>query len=272
MIRLWNKVRDWVLLLVLLLISISVLLSVNDPMVRGLRARALETTSSVEGWFSWLGNYYRAADENEALRNENHRLSSDLARAREASAVNDELREMLNLPLVEEYDVVAATIIYKDITRERNFMTIDIGSEHGISENMAVIDTRGILGKTVDVGARVSRVMTYLNGDFSIPVKISGSNSDGILRWDGDAFDRLAVDFVPLSQEINVSDMIVTSGYSGIFQPGLPVGVITQFSERPGLITWEISVRPFARLDNAQYVFVIRSVPIPDIMTSESVQ
>ena len=95
MIRLWDKIRDWVLLLVLLSISISILLSVNDPMVRGLRARALETTGSVEEWFTWLGNYFRAAEENEALRDQNHRLSSELARAREATTMNTQLRQLL---------------------------------------------------------------------------------------------------------------------------------------------------------------------------------
>jgi rod shape-determining protein MreC len=270
MIRLWNKVRDWVLLVVLLLISTSILLSANDPMVRGLRARALETTSSVEGWFTWLGNYFRAADENEALRTENHRLSSELARAREATAVNEELRKMLDLPLTEQYDVVAATIISKDITRERNFMRLDVGTEHGIAENMAVLDTRGVIGKIVDVGARVSRVMTYLNSDFSIPVRISESNSDGIIRWDGERFDRLIVDVVPLSQELNAQDIVVTSGYSEIFPPGLPIGQITDYSERPGLIYWEIFVEPFARLDNARHVFVITSQPKPETMNPES--
>ena len=269
MIRLWDKIRDWVLLLVLLFISVSILLSVNDPMVRGLRARALETTSSVESWFTWLGNYFRAAEENEALRDENHRLSSELARAREATAVNAELRLLLGLRASLDVDVVPATIISKDITNERNFMGIDVGSEDGIRENMAVVDARGILGKTVLVGKRFSKVMTYLNSDFSIPVKLSGSNSDGIIRWDGERFDRLIVDLVPISQEVEDGEMVVTSGYSGIFQPGYPIGEITNRVELPGKITWQIHVRPFATLDDATHVFVIRTIPDPERMNMD---
>jgi len=270
MIRLWDKIRDWVLLLVLLAVSVSIMLSVNEPMVRGLRARALESTSSVEGWFTWLGNYFRAAEENEALRDENHRLSSELARAREASAVNAELRRMLGLKDSLDVDVIPATIISKDITNERNFMNIDIGSEDGILENMAVVDARGVIGKTVLVGKRFSKVMTYLNSDFSLPVKLSGSSSDGIIRWDGEKFDRLIVDLVPKSQEVEDGEMVVTSGYSGIFQPGYPVGEITNHVELPGTITWQIHVRPFARLDNASHVFVIQSVPDPERMGIDS--
>jgi len=270
MIRLWDRIRDWVLLATLLLVSFSVLLSANDPMVRGLRARALETTSSVEGWFTWLGNFLRAADENDALRTENHRLSSELARAREAAAVNDELRALLGLRDSLSYSVVPARIISKDITQERNFMTIDAGSDDGIMENMAVVDARGVIGKTVLVEDGNSRIMTYLNSDFTIPVKLSASGSDGMLRWDGERFDRLLVDLVPRSEDIIDGEMIVTSGYSGIFQPGYPIGEITEHRELPGAITWQIFVRPFARLDEVSHVFVVSTLPQPERMTEDS--
>jgi rod shape-determining protein MreC len=270
MIRLWDKIRDWVLLLTLLFLSVSVLLSVNDPMVRGFRARALETTGSVEGWFTWLGNYFRAADENESLRSENHRLSSELARAREATAVNEQLRAMLGLRDSMNVDIVSARIISKDITHERNFMVLDVGTADGIRENMAVVDARGILGKTVLVEENYVKVMTYLNSEFTIPVKLSASNSDGIIRWDGEQYDRLIVDLVPKSQEIEDGEFVVTSGYSGIFQPGYPVGEITEHIELPGMITWQIFVRPFARLDNASHAFVIRTIPQPETLLSDS--
>lgn len=270
MIRLWDKIRDWIFLFVLLAMSVSVLLSVNEPMVRGLRARALETTSSVEGRFTWLANFFRAAEENESLRNENHRLSSELARAREAIAINEELRQLLGLRDSLDVDVISARIVSKDITRERNFMVLDVGTADGISENMAVVDARGLLGKTVLVEEFYSKVMTYLNSEFTIPVKLSGSNSDGVIRWDGEYFDRLVVDLVPRSQEIEDGEMIVTSGFSGIFQPGFPIGEITGYTEIPGMITWQIYVRPFARLDDATHVFVIRTIPEPERMNTDS--
>lgn len=264
MIRLWDKIRDWVLLFSLLLISLIVLLSVNEPMMRGLRARALESTGSVESWFTWLGSYIRAVEENEALREENHRLSSEVARAREARSQNAQLRSLLELRDSLGAEALPARIISKDLTRERNFLVLDVGSNDGIEEGMAVVDPRGILGKTVLVGRKYSKVMTYLNSDFHIPVKILSSESDGLLRWDGERYDRLLLELVVRSQEVKRGEVVVTSGYSGVFQKGYPIGEIDSVFVKPGMITWQIFVRPYARLDNATHVFVIRSIPDPE--------
>jgi len=270
MIRLWDKIRDWVLLFSLLLISLIFLLSANEPMVRGLRARALETTGSVESWFTWLGSYMRAVEENQALREENHRLSSEVARAREDRQTNVQLRELLALQDSLSTDAIPARIISKDITRERNHLVLDVGSDDGIQEGMAVVDPRGILGKIVLVGRRYSKVMTYLNADFYIPVKILTSDSDGLLHWSGERYDRLLLELVVRSQDVNPGELVVTSGYSGVFQPGYPIGEIDSVFVNPGMITWQIFVRPFARLDNATHVFVIRSIPDPERIFPES--
>jgi len=269
-IRLWDKIRDWVLLFSLLIISLIFLLSVNEPMMLGLRARSLEATGQVESWFSWLGSYVRAIDENQALREENHRLSSEVARAREARLQNDELREMLGLKDSLAGNPLPARIISKDITRERNFLVLDVGSDDGVEENMAVVDPRGILGKTVLVGRNYARVMTYLNAEFYIPVKIQESESDGMMHWDGEHHDRLLLELVVRSQEVHSGELVVTSGFSGIFQPGYPIGEIDSVFVNPGQITWQIFVRPYARLDNATHAFVILSKPDPDRIAPDS--
>ncbi|GMQ81194.1 MAG: rod shape-determining protein MreC [Rhodothermia bacterium] len=263
MIRLWDKIRDWVLLFSLLLISLIVLLSANEPMMRGLRARALETTGSIESRFTWLGSYIRAVEENQALREENHRLSSEVARAREARSQYTQLRNLLGLKDSLGAEALPARIISKDLTRERNFLVLNVGSNDGVQEGMAVVDSRGILGKTVLVGRKYSKVMTYLNSDFRIPIKILSSDSDGLLRWDGERYDRLLLELVVRSQEVERGEVVVTSGYSGVFQKGYPIGEIDSVFVNPGMITWQIFVRPYARLDNATHVFVILAIPDP---------
>jgi len=270
MIRLWDKIKDWALLFGLLSISIVVLLSANEPMLTGLRARAIETTGTVETWFAWLGNYVRAIEDNQTLREENFHLSSELARAREAQLENDQLRELLSLKDSSEFSLLPAQIVSKDITRERNFLLINVGSEDGVGTGMAVVDPRGIIGKTVLVGRRYTRVMSYLNSEFFTPVKIMPSESDGLIRWDGERHDRLLLEHIVRSQEVIPGQKVITSGYSGIFQPGFLIGEIDSVFVRPGMTTWQIYVRPLARLDDASHVFVIRSRPDPDRMQADS--
>ena len=270
MIRLWNKIRDWALLFGLLFISTVVLLSVNEPMLTGLRARALETTGSVETWFAWMGNYVRAIEENQTLREENFQLSSELALAREAQTENDRLRNLLAFGKSSEFSLIPAQIVSKDVTRERNYLVIDVGSDDGVEEGMAVVEPRGILGKTVLVGRRFTRVMSYLNSEFFTPVKILPSESDGLIRWDGERHDRLLLEHVVRSQEVIPGQIVVTSGYSGVFQPGFLIGKIDSVFVRPGMTTWQIYVTPLARLDDATHAFVILSRPDPERMEVDS--
>ena len=86
--RLWDRLRDWVVVGVLLLVSLVVLLNKNEPVVRQFRAFALDGTARIESMLSWAGTFVRAASENEALRATNIELASELAQRREAEIEN----------------------------------------------------------------------------------------------------------------------------------------------------------------------------------------
>lgn len=259
--RLWERIRDWVLLGVLVISSLVIMLTANEPMLRGLRARSLEATASVESLFAGLGRYFRALDENELLRNQNIELSNEVALMRSAQAENSRLEAMLGLADTLAFQVKAARVTAKDITSERNFITIDLGSDDGIEENMAVIDPSGIVGKVVLVSDAYSRVMTYLNTEFFVPAHVLPALTDGSLRWDGGRFNRLLLEHVVRSARVSVGDLVVTSGYSTVFQRGYPIGLVDTLYAEPGTSTWTIHVRPNARLDNLSHVFVVTEMP-----------
>jgi rod shape-determining protein MreC len=263
MIRLWNRIRDWAILGGLIFMSLIFLLSANEPMLRGLRARALEATGSVESNFAWVSDYVSALKENRALRLENQELGSQVALSRDAIARSRVLEQLLGLRDSLEYDVMPAQIISKDITRERNTILLNVGSNDGIKEDMAVIDPRGILGFIDLVGSDYSQAITYLNTAFETPAVIQETGSDGLLGWDGKSHSRLLLEHVERFQRVSPGQHVVTSGYSGIFQPGYPIGVIDSVFVLPGMTTWQIYVRPSARIDNAAHVFVVRDIPDP---------
>ncbi|NNE69734.1 MAG: rod shape-determining protein MreC [Rhodothermales bacterium] len=261
MIRLWERFGDWFLLIALVLVSLMVLLTVNTPMVRGLRARSLEMSSRVEDRLAAAGRYLGALQENERLREENIRLSSELALRREAALENERLRGLLGIPDSLVGRRVAARVVSKDITRQRNSLVISVGSEHGIAENMAVVDPRGIVGVVDLVGPRHSVVRSFLDPGFMMPVKIEPHLSDGILERSQDRPDRLEVLHVPTTDPIATGQRVVSSGYSGIFRRGLAVGVIDSVSVSEDGLFWEIRVDPATPLSTLQHVFVLTDQP-----------
>ncbi len=267
--RLWDRIRDWVILGVLLAASLLTLLTQNQPLLRGLRAGALETTAVLEARFAWVGGYFRALRENEVLREENIILSSQVARSREAILENERLRRLIGYQDTTQFKLKAARIVNKDVTLQKNFLTLNVGAADSVEVDMAVIDERGVIGKIILVSEHYSRVMPYLNTDLRIPSKIQPLQAFGIVRWEGGAADRLRIDHVVKTEPVESGQLVVTSGYSGVFPPGLPVGVVDSVSSRTGRNELTIFLTPAATLSSAEHAFVVLSKPDPERLNLE---
>jgi rod shape-determining protein MreC len=256
-VNLWDRIRDWVVLLALLLVSLVFMLSFNEPAVRSFRATALEITARIEDGFAWAGGYFRALDENNRLRQENIQLSSELARLRQAEIENDRLTRLLSLRDSSVYDLLAVRIISKDLRREHQYFTIDAGATEGIEPDMAVIDERGVLGKVVLVSDNFARVMSYLNIDFRTPARIQRLGADGIVRWEGERQDRLLMEYVMKTVPVRKGDYAVTSGFSAIFPSGYPIGRVDSVIAQQGQSELLLYLSPFAPLYDAEHAFVV---------------
>jgi len=268
--RLWEQVRDWVLLTVLLSLSLYVMFTQNDPLVRAVRAEAMSMTARVEGTFAWAGRYFRALEENSELRQQNIELSSEVVRSREARIQNAHLRRMLNLRDSLGYSLRAARVIAKDITRQHNLLTLDVGSADSVDVGMPVVNEDGIIGKVVLVSTRYARVMPYLNTDFRVPAKVLPIEAEGIVRWEGRKPDRLLMEHVIKTEPVQPGQLVVTSGHSGIFPPGRAIGRIDSVARQPGRNELQMYLSPAAPMNEVEHAFVILRRPPPEQVALES--
>lgn len=261
MTRIWDRIRDWVVLFVLLVASIGVMLAQNEPIVRTLRATALDTTAWVESQFAWAGGFFRALDENRFLREENIQLASEVARSREAMYENERLRSMIAFVDSSEYDLLPARIVSKDLTRQQNFLTLDVGRRDGVEEGMAVVDERGVIGRVELVSENYARVMPYLNVDFRIPARVQEIRSEGIVRWEGNRYDHILMEHVVKTDPVEPGHLVIVSGYSTTFPEGYPIGVVDSVAVRTGRNERYVYIRPAAPLDKTSFAFVILQQP-----------
>lgn len=259
-----NQFGDWALLVALLLASILMMFTQNQPLVRSLQAQALEITARVESSLSWMGRYVRVLEENDELRRKNIQLSSEVARTREARMRNQELERLLNLKDSTEAPLLSARIVSKDIFQQDNYLTLDVGRTDGISEGMPVIHESGIVGTVVLVSDRYSRVMPYLNTDFRVPGVILPLHTEGIVRWDGERLDRLRLDHIVKTEPVEAGQLVVTSGHSDIFSAGRHIGTVDSVAAQPGRSELEIFLTPAVSLPEIGHVFVILRAPDPE--------
>ncbi|PSR00538.1 MAG: rod shape-determining protein MreC [Bacteroidetes bacterium QS_9_68_14] len=180
MTSLWDLLKDWVLVAVLVTVSLAVMFAQNQTLVRGMRAGALEASARIEGTFAWVGNYLRALDTNQRLRAENIALAAEVARSREARAENTRLQSMLDLRDTTRFRVEPARIISKELSGQQNRFTINAGGRDSVEAGMPVIDERGaVLGRVALVSPSYSRVTPYLNADFRVAGKVQSLGAEG---------------------------------------------------------------------------------------------
>jgi len=268
--KLWEQLRDWVLLAVLLLVSVATLLTQNQPLARSLRATLIETTARVESGFSWMGRYMRALEENDELRRENIELSSEVARSREVRLRNRELEALLSLRDSSDARLVPARVVTKDIFQQENFLTLDAGRADGVAEGMPVLHEDGIVGTVVLVSEHYARVLPFLNTDFRVPASIDPLGAEGIVRWDGERLDRLVMDHVVKTEPVETGQRIVTSGHSGVFPPGRGIGTVDSIATRPGRNELRVYLRPSVPLNEIRYAFIVLTTPDPERVTLEN--
>lgn len=270
--RLWDRIRDWVVLSMLLVTSVVCMMTQNQPLLRGLRGSALELTSWTEARFAWVGHFFRALDDNEQLQTENIAYSSELARSREARLENERLRRLLAFKETQTYPMVAARIIGKDIFKEQNFLTLDVGRDDGVETGMAVVDDQGILGKIAFVSTHYSRVMPYLHTSFRVPARVQPSQATGIIRWPGTRRDILLLEHIVKTEHVERGQLVVTSGYSDVFPAGYPIGTVDSVAVRRGENQLEIHVTPATTLSTADHAFVILHRPDAERLELEALR
>jgi rod shape-determining protein MreC len=112
----------------------------------------------------------------------------------------------------------------------------------------AVINGDGLVGRTVDAGASVARVLLLNDLNSRIPVLVGPAGVRALASGDNSA--ELRLDFLPDGAQVYPGDEVYTSGSDGVFPRGLHVGVVTG---SPGAF----KVRPHAELSSLDVVSVL---------------
>ena len=71
------------------------------------------------------------------------------------------------------------------------------------------------------------------------------------------SIDRLELPHIPNNADIQVGDLLVSSGLGGRFPPGYPVAEVTEVEQDAGRAFSHVMARPRARLDRSRDVWVV---------------
>ena len=148
---------------------------------------------------------------------------------------------LLDLRHRSKLQTVAAEIIGSGATPDFRTVTVDKGSAEGLQVDMAVLAPAGVVGRVVVPSARAAKVQLLIDRNAAAGAIVERSRAQGIVVGVGD--ERLRMDYVSEIADIEVGDMIVTSGIDGIFPKGFVIGRVEAI-EKSGTAYKEILVKP----------------------------
>ena len=133
---------------------------------------------------------------------------------------------------------------------------VDKGLAAGVTVGQAVIDEGGLFGQVVEVSEFFSRVLLVTDSTHAVPVQVNRNGVRSIAAGTGQ-LDRLELEHVPITADIKIGDLLVSSGLGGRFPPGYPVGEVVRVEIDPARVYAEVVAQPLAALDRSRHVLLI---------------
>ena len=205
-------------------------------------------------------SYFNLRETNEDLNRRNAFLEKEVINLREKLqryAESEFADTLVTDDSADHFDFIVAHVINNSISRPYNYITLDKGSKDGVKPELGVIDQNGVVGIVSAVGPRSARVISLLNPNLRLSCKIKNSEHFGSLVWGGNDPTTALLEELPRHTVYSPGDTIVTSGYSAVFPPGLPVGVVLDdgLNHNENFFTLKVKLfADFTTLSNVQIV------------------
>ena len=170
---------------------------------------------------------------------------------------NKQLRELLQLNQRLETKGQAAEVLYDAADPYTRKLIIDKGMVNGIRASSPVMDEHGILGQVTRVLPLLSEVMLVTDREHSIPVLNTRTGARGVAYGESGGAPLLELRFMATNADIEVGDLLTTSGVDGIYPAGILVGKVTKVERRAETVFARILCEPVGRVQGARHVMVL---------------
>ena len=251
------KNKDHFVFVITFILSISLLFNRNDDNMSVVRGFSSDFVSFLSSPMVEVKSLAIVNEENQYLREKNLQLNLQLESILYAADENDNLRALLNFKRATKLSIIPARIINKGIQTNVKSLSIDVGSLNNVKENQAVLTPNGVIGKTIQTGEKSAIVQSISDNNFRLSVRIMPSGAVGILRWYDSNVCKIYE--VQKNVDINIGDRVITSGFSKIYPPKLPVGTVSGVYDERGSYQKVVNVNIQNDFESIQNVFVIIS-------------
>ena len=193
------------------------------------------------------------------LRHENQQLQAEKIQADAIVMENDQLRALVGWEKQQQWKFRLAQIVTRDPANWWRTVEIDLGSRDGMTVNLPVLTTDGLVGRISSVGYTRSQVILVGDPKCRVSALVQDPAQDtGVLSASGPLDSSLAdLTYLPGMADVKPGQQVVTSGIGGIFPKGIPLGQVVDSRQIDFGLYTEARVKLSANLGSLENVFVL---------------
>jgi rod shape-determining protein MreC len=217
---------------------------------------------------SQASEYLDLANQNEFLAMENARINRELQNLKKQleALKSDSLAAQVayDSTLDAGFNYIPAKVINQSIRNRFNYITINRGTKHGISRDMGIISSTGVVGKVKAVSENFATITSILHTDLLTSAKIGRNGAVGSVRWDGKDPRFAQLLYIPRHIEVSKGDTLLTAGYSGIYPEGVLIGQVEDISVTGEATYYTIKVKLSTEFSKLNWVYAVSNKNRPE--------
>ncbi len=194
--------------------------------------------------------------ENQELKNQVSQLQSQVIQLQEQLGEAQVLYALLDFARERpENKYIAGSIIGKDPSPFLQYVIIDHGSDDGLKKGMPVVTEQGLVGQVAAVTAKAARVQLISDSGSVVNVRLKNAAIEAQLK--GSISGENTLEMIPQDAQLEIGDIVLTSGLGGTYPPGIVIGQVTQTRKVETDLFQTAVVQPIVNFAQLKAVLII---------------
>ncbi|WP_099362057.1 rod shape-determining protein MreC [Fredinandcohnia onubensis] len=234
-----------------------------------------QPSQAIAGFFDNINHIENTYEENKLLKEKLDSYGQLEAKVQELEKENGKLRDVLEkTESLDHFNKIQATVIGRNPDQWHEIITVNRGTRHGVEVDMAVITSKGLIGKVKHANTftstiqllsspnRINRISAYIQGESKIMGLIEGYDEEK---------EALLFKINTPDSKIEKDQKVLTSGLGGIFPSELYIGEVMDIVPDDYGLTKTAYIRPAADFYEIDHVIIVeRTMIVPEEEEEES--
>jgi len=212
--------------------------------------------SAVRDFFTTPRDVTLLSQQNAQLEAEISSLQAQIIQLQQQNADLEVLSALLDFAQAHpQNEYLTSAVIGRDPSPFLHYVIINRGSDDGLRRGMPVVTSQGLVGRVAAVTAGAARVQLITDPGSAINVRLNPSGAEALLT--GSLTGELQLEAIPQEVEVQLGDLVLTSGLGGNYPPDILIGQITGVRQRPVELFQSASIQPVVDFSQLKIVLVI---------------